>query len=317
MSRTLAGVMGNRLHGLFVREERGDNNPVLVNAAEANERNLSATVPNSDVVRVDIFEDDKAPVGGVRVSERLRQLQLPEGVTDVILDMSALSNSISFPAAQILLSRVKQLSGVSFHILVASDPDLDDRIVGEPSERAQAIRGYQRKLAGIKNAATIWLPHLAPGRDRVLEKVRSSLGDIHKICPVLPFPATNPRRADDLLAEYYQQVFQEWGVDGRDLLYVSERNPLDSYRSISTLRTRHFKTVADYYEPELVLTPIGSKVMAAGAMMAAIRHNIAVQYVEALRFEVVGGAPAVQTAKGPQRLAHVWLEGPIYDGYYA
>ncbi|MND06449.1 hypothetical protein D3C83_278270 [compost metagenome] len=54
--------------------------------------------------------------------------------------------------------------------------------------------------------------------------------------------------------------------------------------------------------------------MAAGAMMAAIRHDIAVQYVESLRFEIAGAPSA---SNGSQQLAHVWLEGPIYDGYYA
>lgn len=316
VSHALANVMGARVHGLYIREDRGDNNPLLVNAAEANEQTLKAAIPDSSIIPIAIFDEDKAPVGGMRLSSQLQGLELPPGLTDIVLDMSALSNSISFPAARILLAKLKDHPGANFHILVASDPDLDARIVGEPGERAQAIRGYPRNLPGIRPPATIWLPHLAPGRFSTLEKIRNSLGDINKTCPILPFPAQNPRRADDLLADYYQQVAQDWAVDGRDIIYVSEHNPLDSFRSITTLKDRHFATVEGYYEPELVLSPIGSKVMAAGAMMAAIRHNIAVQYVESLRFEIVDSAVAMQSG-GSQRLAHVWLEGPIYDGYYS
>ena len=313
VSETMAQAMGTRLHGLYVREDRGDNNPQLVGAAETNEERLASLVPNSTVTRIAIFDDDKAAVGGMRLSSFLSSYVLPHGLTDIVLDMSALSNSMSFPAARLLLEMRARVPLVNFHIMVVSNPDLDDRIIGEPSERVQAIRGFHRNPNNVLPLATIWLPHLAPGRFAALEKIRASLGDISKTCPILPFPAENPRQSDDLLTAYYQQVSQDWGVDGRDIMYVSERNPLDSFRSVSTLLTRHSATVDGYYEPELVLSPIGSKVMAAGAMMAAIRHNLAVQYVESLRFELVDPNKPIKADQ--QRLAHVWLEGPIYAGY--
>ena len=92
---------------------------------------------------------------------------------------------------------------------------------------------------------------------------------------------------------------------------MSEKNPLDSFRSIETLKKRYDTTVKDIYDPQLILSPVGSKVMAAGAMMAAIKYELTVQYVEILRYEIDETAP-----KAPKMdIVHVWLDGPIYNGY--
>ncbi len=311
----LSEAMGVRLYGVFVREDRGDTNPSLLAAADENEAALRAQVLRSEVWSIGIFDPvDKAAVGGNRIGEMLSSYAYPEGLTDIVLDMSALSNSISFPAGRIFVDLAKRMPGLNVHLMIASNPELDAQIVGEPTERAQAIRGFGQVTGDTDLLpATIWLPHLAPRRHSTLQKIRASLGDLHKVCPVLPFPASDPRRADELLAEYRELVTEDWEVDGRDLIYVSESNPLDSFRSIATLRERHFKSVQGYYEPELVLSPIGSKVMAAGAMMAAIRYKIAVQFVEAIRYDLGGESGAANPR--PLDLVHVWLDGPIYAGY--
>lgn len=310
----MSEAMGSRLHGIFVREDRGDTNPSLLAAADANETALLEQVPHSEIWTIGIFDPvDKAAVGGSRVGERLNAYGYPEGLTDIVLDMSALSNSISFPAGRIFVELAKARPELNVHLMIASNPELDAEIVGEPTERAQAIRGFGQDRSNTELLpATIWLPHLAPRRHSTLQKIRASLGDLHKVCPVLPFPASDPRRADGLLAEYRELVTEDWEVDGRDLIYVSESNPLDSFRSIETLRQRHFKSVRGYYDPELVLSPIGSKVMAAGAMMAAIRYRIAVQFVEAIRYDLGGSGAA---SPRPLDLVHVWLDGPVYAGY--
>ncbi len=97
-----------------------------------------------------------------------------------------------------------------------------------------------------------------------MTKIGLSVGECYKICPVVPFPARDPRRADGLISEYENELVNEWQVDPRDLVYVSERNPLDCYRTLSTLKERYDKTVNGTFEPRVILSPIGSKVMAAG-----------------------------------------------------
>jgi hypothetical protein len=299
----------------MIREERGNPAENLQLWADANEAHFRSTIANCTVERIQIFaEDDDAPVGGPRLVSTLQNYTMPSGLTDIVLDMSALSIGISFPAARMLLAYSEARPGLSFHVMITTDPELDNRISGEPDDRVVNIKGFSGILsAGDLPTARIWLPQLAQGRGAALDRIRGSLDDVYGTCPMLPFPAANPRRADELITEFGSQLRDDWEVDPRDLIYVSERNPLDSYRTISTLNQRYDRTVADVYDPQLVLSPIGSKVMAVGAMMAAIEHELPVAYVETVRYDFADTDG--DTSACPYKIVHVWLDGPIYGGF--
>ncbi|HEY8127464.1 MAG TPA: hypothetical protein VIF39_01935 [Hyphomicrobium sp.] len=311
----LASALGPRLSAVYVREERGDPAANLVARANANEARLRSLVPNARAITVSIFADDGAPVGGATLAAEFRKMRWPPDITDVVLDTSALSMGIAFPAARLLLQRCEGSPNINMHVIVASNPDLDVAIVGEPADRAIPVRGFSGDGRGLGDAriARIWLPQLAPRAAPVLEKIRSAIDHVYKTCPMLPFPAENPRRADELITEFSQQLQNDWDVSSRDLIYVSEWNPLDSYRTISMLKERYDRTVEGIYEPQLVLSPVGSKVMAIGSLMAAIDHELTVQYVETLRYEILGQALGLTETR--EKMVHVWLHGPVYAGY--
>lgn len=311
----LSTALGNNLHALFIREERGETTEQsLRESADQNEVELRKGIPNSRVEPITIFDAaDNAPVGGNRLAALMSGMALPGGTTDIVLDMSALSMGIAFPAARILLEIAERSPGLNLHLMIASNPEMDISIVGEPGEKVQAVRGFAGNAGreGEYPKARIWLPQLAKKRGAALERIKASLTDIYKVCPILPFPARDPRRADLLIEEFGVEIREDWEVDPRDFIYVSEKNPLDSFRSIETLKKRYDTTVKGIYDPQLILSPVGSKVMAAGAMMAAIKYELTVQYVEILRYEIDETAP-----KAPKMdIVHVWLDGPIYNGY--
>jgi hypothetical protein len=310
----LGAALGSALHAFMIREERGNPAANLQERADANEAHLRSSIANCVVESIHIFaEDDDAPVGGPRLVSALRKYAMPAGLTDIVLDMSALSIGIAFPAARMLLAISEADPNVSFHVMITTDPDLDSRITGEPDDRVVSIKGFSGLLsASDLPTARIWLPQLAHGRGGALNRIRGSLSDVYGTCPMLPFPAANPRRADELITEFGSQLRADWEVDPRDLIYVSERNPLDSYRTISTLKQRYDQTVADVYDPQLVLSPVGSKVMAVGGMMAAIEHNLLVSYVETVRYDFASSES--QSTAAPDSMVHVWLDGPIYGG---
>jgi hypothetical protein len=314
VAQRLSAVMGDRLEALFIREDRLDVAEDLKDAAAANEQALRDLVPRCDVEHISVFAEDLAPVGGARVSRLLNQRAWPQ-VTDVVLDLSALSVGIGFPAARLLLEKCESLPQVSFHLMVTSNPELDARIIGEPSASAVTIRGFAGEpvASAVLPLAQVWLPQLAPRKHLVLQKINAG-GSGYKVCPILPFPARDPRRADALLAEYEPELRNEWQVDSRDLIYVSERNPLDTYRTVSMLKQRYDATFAEVYTPQIILSPVGSKVMAAGALMAAIEHNLVVRHVESLRYELDRDPP--NAVAGPDMIVHVWLHGPVYAGYF-
>lgn len=313
----LAETLGDRLSALFIREERGQPDPDLLARADANEAALKEIVPEARIERIEVFGDDGAAVGGPRIAALLNAIVIDDDVTDVVLDMSALSIGIGFPAAKILLADCEDAKARAFHLLIVSNPELDDRIVSEPADNAMAVKGFSGTghLEGTLETAKIWLPQLAEGRKRALTTIGTAVSECYKICPVLPFPARDPRRADALIGEFENELVNEWAVDPRDLVYVSEWNPLDSYRSISLLKSRYDKTVEGTFEPHMILSPVGSKVMAAGALMAAIEHDLTVQYIETVRYELDGDQ--TQDTEGDDQMVHVLLSGPAYGDYNA
>jgi hypothetical protein len=314
----LSETLGDRLTGLFIREERGGPDTGLQGQADANEAALQRIVPHCRVERIQIFGDDGAAIGGSRVAAMLADFEVDPLITDIVLDLSALSIGIGFPVARMLLLDCEQVSNRSFHIFIVSNPELDDRISSEPAERAMPVKGFSGvgRLPQTLDAARIWIPQLAKGRKADLTTISLAIGECYKICPVLPFPARDPRRADALIGEYENELVNEWQVDPRDIVYVSERNPLDSYRTISTLKERYDRTMEGTYETHMILSPIGSKVMAAGALMAAIEHDLTVHYIETARYKF-DSPPISDSGAPPDLMVHVLLSGPAYGDYGA
>lgn len=312
IAEMLAAAMPTRVAALFIREERGRANAKLVADANVNDAELRTLFPNCTVLRIDVFGDDDAPVGGARIASALSAFKIAHEITDIVLDLTALSIGIGFPAARLLLEACEQIETRSFHLMIASNPELDDRIVSEPCNRPTPVRGFTGTagLGGTLEVATVWLPLLTKGRGATLDGIGRSVGDCYKICPVLPFPSRDPRRADALLAEHQSRLVDEWFVDPRDIVYVSERNPLDCYRTLSTLKARYDRAVKDIYEPQIIISPVGSKVMAAGALMAAIEHDLRVEYLETIRYEF--DPASHQTVAPPEMVVHVLLAGPAY-----
>jgi len=59
----------------------------------------------------------------------------------------------------------------------------------------------------------------------------------------------------------------------------------------------------------LILSPLGSKVMALGALMAALERNLPVAHLESIGYEL---AERVPDQVGEPSLVHIWLEGDVY-----
>ncbi|MBN8999784.1 MAG: hypothetical protein J0H54_10435 [Rhizobiales bacterium] len=283
ISQMLADTLGDRLSAIFIREERPGASEALIEQADEN------------------------------IVSRLGQHPVTDDVTDVILDFSALSIGIGFPAAKMLLEDCEAAGDRAFHLMLVSNPEMDDKILSVPSSRAGSVKGFSPPVeAEGVGLAQVWIPQLARGRTSALTQIGAAIGRWYKICPLLPFPARNPRRADDLLSEYRTELVNEWEVDPRDVVFASERNPLDCYRTLSTLKTRFDRTMKGTYEPRMVLSPVGSKVLAAGALMAAIEHEMAVQYLET---ETYLFHPEVTPSDPPDMTVHLILSGPLYASY--
>ena len=317
LGKILANVTGLSLFAWLVREERAGGDEHLRRLADENECHLRSLIDECETLDIEIFDSDGASVGGRRMVEAMERLEVPPGVTDLVLDFSALSTGIAFPTASYLLRLTEdRLHGATVHLAVSSSPETDDGIRSELDDTVTRVHGFFGPLHeyGGATIANVWLPQLAKHMTGGLQRIGTHVADIYKTCPILPFPASDPHRADALLDEYRNEVLDEWSVDPRDVIYVAEHNPLDTFRTVAMLQHRYDEMAADTFKPRLVLSPVGSKVVAIGTMMAALKHDLCVEHIETRRY-VFGSEARVEQPNAGDRLVHLILDGPLYAAF--
>ena len=304
------GASNPLVRALLVKEERPDPPGDQVERAVANTATLLAAVAEQRVESIDIFGSDGAVIGGRNIVNVLSRQGLV-GVTDVVVDISALSVGTSFPIIRYFVERiVRGKETVNLHLLVAHDPRLDVGIRSKPSDTPGYVHGFKGRstLFDAADAARLWLPQLTTGRRRALGRLYDFI-DPHDTCPILPFPASNPRLGDTLSEEYLTELEDTWSVDTRNIVYADEGDPLDLYRTILRLDDLRQPVFAGAGGSMLILTPLGSKVMALGALMAALERDLPVAHVESLGYDLEASVP--EQIDQPD-LIHVWLEGEVY-----
>lgn len=308
LARRLAKAKG-QIRGLFLQEERPKPPPNLVDRATANGDLLRSAIPAHEMASVNIFGTDGAVVGG-RNAVGLMNRQDFTQTTDVVVDISALSVGTAFPIIRYLVERaVRVPAEFNLHLFVTHDPGLDGAISSVSSDAPSFVHGFRggSTLDGSASAAKLWLPQLATGRAGALGRLHSFV-DPHDTCPILPFPAINPR-AGDLLAEEFLTEFESgWSVDTRNIVYADESDPLDLYRTILRLDDLRKPVFAEVGGSLLILSPLGSKIMALGALMAALERDLPVAYLEAIGYGFEGATSNEEATD----MIHIWLEGEVY-----
>jgi hypothetical protein len=309
VAELLSDVAKGRVRALFLREERPGPDSNLVSFAAENVKRLTALIPEHVVESFDVFDaTDTAPVGGRRVIGVLGQKLNTDGLTDLVIDCSALSVGVCFTITKYCLE-IATRRDLNLHLTVLDHPDTDGAIEATHCGRPSSPHGFQGEwqLAQCSKAARLWLPQLGQGKRPVLEEVHKFVNP-HEVCPILPFPATWPR-APDTLIEGYGNLFEgPWQVDARDLIYAHEKSPLDLYRAILRIDNARERVFRGTGGSQVILSPVGSKAVALGMLMAALERNFAVVLVESLAYKA---DPAVlDVGPGPAgELVHIWLHG--------
>lgn len=313
----LSSTLQSRMTGLLIREERPDSEPHLTPLADAHLETLCASLKDCKIKRVEVFATDgdgtSAPgrhvVSGRYVAKLAQQLDLT-GITDVVVDLSALSIGTSFPFTRALLARLNQQTGVNLHAMVTLSPLTDRSIVARPSSFVGPVHGFRGRwgIDETAGAAKLWLPQLRLGQERVLEDLYTLI-EPDDVVPVLPFPSYNPRLADSLIEHYAPEVEGKWAVDPRNVVFAADGNPLDFYRTVVRLDYVRQQVFESTIGSLIVLSPLGGKALALGAMMAAIERDLPVMYVEALGYQLAADGP---TAFCDDDFVHVWLSGDAY-----
>lgn len=227
----------------------------------------------------------------------------------VVVDISGLPRSIFYPMISFLCSRSEKGLIRNLHVAVSESVELDDKI--HLSEFGDADYIHTFRLVG--NKKLVWLPVIASReRDRILKIFNQLKDECLEICPILPFPATPFRKPDEVLIDNNDVLFQELAVTPSNLLLCDETNPFDIYRKIIDLH--------DYYVDKLsvlvgdvttVVSPLSTKLLSLGALLAAIDRNLPVSYVEAGLYRLEANAIQLYETMSLEP-TEIWLTGEPY-----
>lgn len=300
-----------QLRAAFIKETRSESDARLQQLASENLATLAEAIPNHEILAVDIFGADNSVTAGRSAARALHKFGLGDA-TDVIVDISALSVGVSFPMIRwVLDTAIASDNGLNVHIFVSHEPELDSRIRSVPAETPVAVHGFDGGMslsAQGPKAARLWMPQLATGRTGALRRIHDKVTP-DEVCVILPFPAAQTRHGDSLLEELLEPDDVPWDMDSRSIVYADEADPLDLYRTIMRLHALREPVFAETGGSQLILSPVGSKVMALGALLAALELDLPVIYLEDFSYELLDDGDSVGPAPD---LMHVWLEGDPY-----
>ena len=292
------------------------------------DRARSVTAANNEAIMRDLFEDASFELAEIPVlNENGRPASFPHirdlltspnrlnGFTDVIVDISAFPTSVSFPLLAILIrlsAEMKQATASTFnlHCIVCENASIDQLIVSEGGDVAEYIDPFhgQHNLASAADPITIWAPVLGERQSAALDKIHSTLGP-KEVKPFLPSPSLQPRRGDQIVAEYRSLLFSAWGVDPKAFIYADERDPFDIYRQIVALADDYAESLAPLQDAYTIVSSHSSKLLSLGVLLAAVERNLAVMHVEPTGYHLPESNQPLDTSE----LFEVWLTGEAYD----
>jgi hypothetical protein len=125
---------------------------------------------------------------------------------------------------------------------------------------------FMREAKGSQPA--IWIPVLGEGRLAHLNSIYEAI-KANEVCPVLPSPARNPRRGDNIIGEYRAFLFDSLGVEPREVMYASEFNPIDVYRQVRRATIHYHEVLKLVGGCRVALSAQCSKLMSLGVLLVA------------------------------------------------
>ena len=192
--------------------------------------------------------------------------------TDIIVDISALPQTIYLCIINTLFKCCPSPEQ-KIYIVTTENYSTDMHIKPvQADETAHEIQGFSSPSDDL-NRVVIWFPILGennmPYLDKYYNFLKSHSKEVDEICPVVPFPSENVRRADDVLYQYSKRLFDDWSVDKKNIMYASETNPLLLCKNLYEASINYKEALAPLGETKFVFSAITSKLMTVGMLLAA------------------------------------------------
>lgn len=312
-----------------------DNDARAEELREANDAGLNKLFPSGLLEVRNLIPSD--PDGIRSVARATVQMfadivATPGAFTDIILDISTLPRLVYLTLLNQLLSTLVEpgspaplASATNLHVVYAEAPAIDDAIVKSEVdvELAPLLNlGVRLDEEASLQWPKIWFPVLAENVAGQLDRINTHITP-DDVCPVLPIQSSDARRGDNIIRDLGELIFDRLDVDPRDIIYATEWNPFQLYRSLLETMARYEKSLRPFGGARFILSPLSSKSLSIGCLLAAFekrmrgdmsRMRIGMAHIETRRYEaanLVPDAPFLQSAAliVPTSL---WLTGECY-----
>lgn len=200
--------------------------------------------------------------------EKLQQYE------EIIVDMSAMPRSIYAVLIRILNKRKGQ---AKLSIIACENSILDDSITPTNTfEEAVYLNGVGAFNIGSEannDKTMVWFPMLGTGSTETVKKLADFLKPA-EICPIVPFPSADVKRSDKILLKYKDVLFDSLGVETKNILHVSENNPILIYKKICTAVFYYSEALSvlnrkeNTKDTKFVFSMQSSKLMELGLLLA-------------------------------------------------
>lgn len=300
-------------------EKRRAISPTLESVGELHEAFLRQKCPPDALqfVDVDIVASDGATVGGRKAVSVASNWYREKQYSDIVIDATGMSRGVCFPLVQQAVE-MGLIQGATVHLLVASSDERPLVLTSESSDRAEWMHGFQGRM-GLDTTAdslNLWVPQLSEDAGAQMEMMYRSLSSstVAEVCPIVPFPATNARRGDDLLFEFERDFHGEWDCSHLNVIYAHESNPLDVFYSITKMVSARKEVFsATKQKAVTVLSPCGWRIGSLGMLLAAIALDLPMLYVETTGYNTSSTLPTSINVRKPDQLWHILLTGAPYE----
>jgi hypothetical protein len=294
----------------------------------ANAEGLAALFPGD---ALEVRRLTPADADGIRNISRNAVVALADVIggadrfSDVVLDISALPRLVYLTLLNQLLAgfvarteSAPLASRPNLHVVYAEAAPIDAAIVKKEVDVDLApIQNLSIRLDEEASLSwpVIWFPVLAEDVSEQLVRIWEQINP-DDVCPVLPIQSADPRRADNIIRDLGELVFDRFAIDPRDIIHATEWNPFQLYRSLLGAMARYEETLRFFGGARFVLSPLSSKSLSIGCLLACFEKRwrgsrtalrVGMAHVETRRYE----AAALELTTLAQPIS-LWLTGGCY-----
>jgi hypothetical protein len=284
---------------------------------------LKTSIPEEQIEcrAINMFSTEGRRITARSAAAVFRSVSELQQFSHIFIDVSSLPRCVYFPVVAKLLYLLEGMDAApipNLFVLVSESAPLDLRIIEEGiDEDAGYIHPFRGGMDRESAAALprVWFPLLGERQSIQLTRIHDLINP-GEICPLLPFPSVDPRRADNLVLEYREMLFERLRVETRNFIYASETNPFEVYRQLKRAILHYADALKPLGGSNAVISANSSKLLSVGALLAAYELkragvDIALAHVESHGYTL--DAPTEMKPLAIQsRLYGLWLSGDCY-----